>query len=778
MDNQKKPQHHIVKFESKTTVDGKEAKGQAVLTKSIVIDSVDDLIKDPEKFLSQLSPDARTNSYYTLSKRNAENRKGESFVRQEHIAFDIDGIDTTREEETARAICEVLEVPFESVGVIATGNGIQIVIRIKDHIEDVEFFKKHKAQYDIVCAEITAGLEARGLPGAADNVIFDQARVLRMPGTTNFKPDKGKKQARTLNGIIKALDFKLTTLTGFEETPDNETVLHPPTYPDTQTILAECDFLKWVDNNPETRKEPEWYAAASIYVRLENGRNLFHEMSQKSPKYNRAITDAKFDQALNTTKPRTCKSIETLWDGCSGCKWFKKCKSPINIQGPSFIKTRDTGFRNIVLANGAFVQGQVNYEDLVKYFDQKHKYVVDPESKRLFTYTGTHYKEYNRLRIEMFAEAHIDKCRSREAVEFSSKVSRRNVMEEGWIRDSSNGKMNFLNGVLDVHTLEFQTHTPDIGFRNVLPYTYDPTAKAPRFEQFLDEVTCGNADYKKTLLEYGGYCLSNDPYWDHKALVLLGEGSNGKSVFGSVLKSLAEGAYSSVRVGQFQNDQFISALDGALFNISEESSANAFKETDNFKALASGGDVAAKEVFKPVYRFISKAKLVFLANDMPWNKDDSFGFKRRFIIVKFDATFDGANKDPFLMQKLELERAGIFNMFVNAYKDMKARGRCFVGKASDDALEEYSKETNPIYVWFEDNYELGSIGDIIPTTTMYDNFINYCEASGYKFTPNIKAFAKSLKRAAPGLVSSREIIDGKRQRVWKCVRQITVDITS
>lgn len=763
--------HHIVKFHKSQGIDGKEISKQTFFP--ILIDSIEDLFKDPESFLSQLSPDARENSYYTLAKRSGRSRLNDAFVRQEHLAFDIDGIDTNREEETAHAVCEILQVPFDKVGVVATGNGVQIIIRLKSHIDDVDFFKKHKSDYDLVCTTITAGLKARGIPGEADKVIFDQARVLRMPGTVNNKPNKPTRKARTLNSNIEPLEYSLSVVAGGDSEDDDETLKKSPTYPDTETILKECEFIKWVDREPEAIKEPQWYAAASIYARLENGRNLFHETSQKSKRYDRGVTEAKFEQAEKASGPRLCRSIEKLWDGCKTCVHYGKCKSPVNIQGKSYIKTRNTGFRSVVKdpTTGQFVTGPVIIEDVVKFFEQKNKYIIDPATKDIFVYTGTHYKQLERIQVEAFAEKHIERCRNREANEFTNKVFRREVTDTDWLRSSTDGKMNFLNGILNVHTLEFREHTADIGFRFVLPYTYDPTATAPRFDKFLDEVTCGDPDYRKTLLEFGGYCLSNDPYWDHKALVLLGEGSNGKSLFTNVLKSLADGYYSSVRLGQMQNDQYIANLDRSLFNVSEESNSGGFKETDNFKALASGGEVEAKVVFKPVYKFVSKAKLIFLANDMPWNRDDSFGFKRRFIIVKFNATFEGVNKDPFLLEKLIKERAGIINMFLTAYRDMKKRGRCHVGAKSEEALEEYGKEHNPIHDWFEDTYDYGDMGDMVISGEAYDSFVSYCTANGHKYIPHSTAFSKQLTRAFPKLIHSRMSVDRKQQRVIRGIKK-------
>lgn len=55
----------------------------------------------------------------------------------------------------------------------------------------------------------------------------------------------------------------------------------------------------------------------------------------------------------------------------------------------------------------------------------------------------------------------------------------------------------------------------------------------------MRNITCGDEQLEKLLLEFVGYAICDRDYWLQKAILLIGEGSNGKSTFLNVIKSLA-----------------------------------------------------------------------------------------------------------------------------------------------------------------------------------------------------------------------------------------------
>ncbi|NLE37057.1 MAG: hypothetical protein GX621_03435, partial [Pirellulaceae bacterium] len=101
------------------------------------------------------------------------------------------------------------------------------------------------------------------------------------------------------------------------------------------------------------------------------------------------------------------------------------------------------------------------------------------------------------------------------------------------------------NGMIDLDTIvagdepELLPYDPRWFSTIALPYDFDPGARCPRFERFLRhvlEMDCETGsptrqgDQRYHLLqEFFGYCLLSDGRF-HKFLILVGVGSNGKSV--------------------------------------------------------------------------------------------------------------------------------------------------------------------------------------------------------------------------------------------------------
>lgn len=63
-------------------------------------------------------------------------------------------------------------------------------------------------------------------------------------------------------------------------------------------------------------------------------------------------------------------------------------------------------------------------------------------------------------------------------------------------------------------------------FFNKLPVKYDPDAKCPLIDEFLQDVLTEQDD-RKVFYELGGFCLLKD-YRFEKAFMFIGEGRNGK----------------------------------------------------------------------------------------------------------------------------------------------------------------------------------------------------------------------------------------------------------
>lgn len=722
-------------FDSRTN---RTRKREAFFDKGWRADSVPELFKNLDDLIQDIPQHERYNLYYTAA--SCLEKRGRILESQSVLPIDIDDIDETKVDEYIPIVLESLGLKHEETGIVFSGNGLQFIVALKDPINDEEYFEEHRVHYKALCGKIAQDLFSHGLAGSVDPSVFSAARLLRLPNTRNVKPKKGDKEAKLLQGQIVPVDFNLVQRSGIpvveytDQISDAMLKRLPP--PDTEGVLNGCDFIKWCGSHAADVSEPQWYALLSILGRLERGRDIVHQYSKGHPEYSEHDTDRKLEQAVTTAGPRTCLNIASIWDGCAGCANYQKCKSPIVIQSKEYIKTKDTGFYNIVLdPEGAPKKGKPNYGDLMKYFEQKHPFVTMAEGNVTYVWRDTHWEDYAPRKIDAFAEKHFDPSPNNQMCnEFRGKLQRNNIRDPDWFGRTS--AINFANGTLDLETMDLRPHDSGQGFKYVLPFDHDSSQDCPRFTRFLDEVTCGDRQIQQVLLEYMGYSLSGiDPSIGQKALILVGGGSNGKSVFMDVLKYLAgKGNYATLSMGnEISKLENRYQLDGKLFNISEETPTNAMVDSTVFKALVTGGEVQARKLYCDAYSMKNNAKIIMACNELPSTRDLSHGMFRRLLLVPFKAKFDKdiEGYDPLIREKLYAEAPGIFNLVLQALLKFKRRKLFSDANAIDKEVKSYQLTNDDVLQWWKDTV----IPDPSSEVALSDLFMLYkmdCEQQGIR----------------------------------------------
>lgn len=714
--------------------------------------TISELFQNLKVILDQVPISEQYNLFFTPA--NCTNKKRE-FLSSSVIFFDIDGINTDLLDDYINIVTSTLKIKKEETAIVFSGNGLHFYIELQVPIVDKQFFDVARPHYKALCDLINKSLAEANLPGSTDTAVFDARRLMRLPGTVNRKPGKPERLAKLLQSNLVATNFDVTALSGLPTVNHEEQISpeylakFPKVY--NEEVLKNCAFLQNCQENPAEITEPEWYAMLSITARLENGRELSHKISEGHPNYSFKETDIKIDQALKSSGPRKCKSISNLTSVCLKCPHFSKDSSPILLKPVDAILTETTGFHDIAFdpQTGGYKIGKPNFIDLAKFFEREHAYVS--HSKLVWIWMGTHWKEITNHQILNFALKHFKPfATSKTRNEFLDLIQIKNNLDNPseWSNETF-GKINLENGVLNVATGELMPHSKDMGFKYCLPYSYDQKAKAPNFKKFLHEVTEGDEIKINTLLEFGGYALAGGECKYQKALVLDGEGQNGKSTFIEVLCAVAgKGNYSNLSFLELQQPDRRSVLDGALFNITEETPTK-LTDTTVFKNLVSGGSISVRKLYKDNYFVRNKTKLIFSCNKMPTTLDSSYGMLRRLLIVPFTATFShkNANIDVNIKDKLLAELPGILNLFVEAYKKLIVNNEFTKSaQAEDEDIEEYRKVSDVIYAWKNERIEIVKEGiDRVQTKDLFADFKEWAEMVNFDIREiNIFLFSREL----------------------------------
>jgi putative DNA primase/helicase len=298
-----------------------------------------------------------------------------------------------------------------------------------------------------------------------------------------------------------------------------------------------------------------------------------------------------------------------------------------------------------------------------------------------------------------------------------------------------------------------------------IPINYDPSASAPRFVKFLEEVFRGDPDKDdkiKALLEAIGYTLMSHARYE-KFVILIGGGANGKSVLLAVLEGLCGVSnVAGVQPSKFDSSFQRAHLHNKLANIISELKQGEVIADAELKAIVSGEASTVEHKFKDPFELRPYATCWFGTNHMPHTKDFSDALFRRAIIVPFNQTFSGHQQDPNLKDKLQQELSGILNMALEAYAHAIING--FTDPTSSlDAKKEWRLEADQVAQFVEECCERKHDGEE-PMSVIYVTYKTWAQEQGINKPVSQKTFRDRLTRL--GFGNKRTSKDRRVTGIW------------
>lgn len=344
--------------------------------------------------------------------------------------------------------------------------------------------------------------------------------------------------------------------------------------------------------------------------------------------------------------------------------------------------------------------------------------------------------------------------------------------------------MNFINGTLELEPdIALREHREDDFCTYCLPYAYDPTARPLLWEEYLQTVT--DYDEKKIALlqEYAGYCLFTDCSMQ-KSLNLIGEGSNGKSIFANVIADVFTKAnISTVSMSDLMKDFHSIDLKYSMVNIASETRSDVTGAEEKFKKVIVGETIRDSYKGKDVTDFSSRAKWIFLSNNFMVSKtDQSDGWVRRFCFCEFNLRFCDDPKlpherlaDPTLERRLRTneELTAIFNWVLEGYKVLKATMKFSEPDDQQKTTEDFIEVTNPIVV-FAKEFNIDACHDhCITNADLYRDYRAWCDECGHKFMAKT-SFEKRIPKIFREQRDDLESFRTSKSRGWRKKDTITV----
>ncbi|WP_338652694.1 phage/plasmid primase, P4 family [Sporosarcina psychrophila] len=316
--------------------------------------------------------------------------------------------------------------------------------------------------------------------------------------------------------------------------------------------------------------------------------------------------------------------------------------------------------------------------------------------------------------------------------------------QENVVANSDTTYINIKNGLLEWETRKLHPHTFEYFSTIQLPIKYNPKAIGLNIEGFLRNVV--PEDTIPMIYEWFGYVMLPTTRYE-KAVMLTGDGSNGKSKFIELFERFIGTAnLSNIPLQDLEHNRFkLAQLYGKLANTFADIPAKSLEKSSVFKTIVSGDRTSAEFKGKDSFNFKPTARLMFSANELPRSADLTPGFFRRWIIIPFNNKFGpgGIKADPNIMDKIttEEELSGLLNFALDGLDRLKKQGHFSLNESTDNMLAKYKLDIDNVAT-FVDEVCTVSPDVVIEKTHLYRGYSSWCYNSGYKAVGLIKFYKR------------------------------------
>jgi len=411
---------------------------------------------------------------------------------------------------------------------------------------------------------------------------------------------------------------------------------------------------------------------------------------------------------------------------------------------------------NEVIEGKFYEEGKFMDKLFVDYFITKYD-VIYSTGVGFLIFNGEIWENCSELRIQQLIAGILESEDELTNAKISSTsrmlINQINNDKLAELLNSNRNRLILKNGTLDISNIENFIFHEDKFFKEdystiQLNVSYNPNAlkdNAENWKYYMTSTFENDAERMKLIGEMLGYCLTPNCKF-HKSFMLVGEGSNGKSVLLDIMDYIwGSKNISDVDISELDRAFSRVSLFGKLINKSSEIEGN-LKTTAFFKKIVSGDMIDGEYKGKDKFSFPSTVKLIFAMNSLPVTKDKSDGLYRRLCIIPFNKQFKGEEIDIDLSEKLKSEADSIFLFALSGLKRLHKQKKFTESVEVNNKLEEYKLDSNPVKQYIEEKYIKTDEEDkYISSISLYDAYVLWCGGNGFKSLNNVN-FGKELKR--------------------------------
>lgn len=323
--------------------------------------------------------------------------------------------------------------------------------------------------------------------------------------------------------------------------------------------------------------------------------------------------------------------------------------------------------------------------------------------------------------------------------------------------NSHKAKITCDNGVFDLTKMTFGEHDRSLLATRKLGVAYDPDAKAPGWESFLEDVLPDPLmrDYVQRAI---GYTLTGEA--DQRAIFMLhGPSGTGKSQFLAALEQVFGGFCAGADPGVFRLEQTgghgpnpsLHKLQNARFVTASELPEGMRPDEALIKRLTGMDMIHSRALYQDEESWEPEFAIWMATNHLPRLSSDDNAIWRRVKPIAFDQEFgtkDGKPEVYGLGRKLAAaEGSGILNWILEGVRKYREHGL-----AEPEALREgvtaYQAESDPVARFIATAVDDGALvaddSAKIEAKVLYNWFQQWCADEGIRYTLPATRFGRRL----------------------------------
>lgn len=298
----------------------------------------------------------------------------------------------------------------------------------------------------------------------------------------------------------------------------------------------------------------------------------------------------------------------------------------------------------------------------------------------------------------------------------------------------------FRNCVYDLDSKQTFDFDPRFFAVNQVNYDYNPDMEPTQWRMFLDDVLPDRVVQSVLQQFLGAVFIDRRKVEMSMMMILLGSGSNGKSVVSNVVT----GVLGKENITNFGLDDLISngletkrniaSINGKRLNYSSEIQAETFnRKSDRFKRLVSGESTAARALNANNFMARDIPLIMSNANRLPALTDRTWAMLKRIIVVPFEIEIPPSRQDKQLSYKLRVEYSGIFNWMMEG-RDQFIRNKYTIPLPMrlQKAVAEYRAESSTVLMFMlRKGFDFGpsegrNKAVFVPAKLLYHEYCRWC----------------------------------------------------